>query len=82
MLDDMVKGGLAVLSGIFLIALVSVIVGKTSKAPQAIQAIGSAVGTVIAAAVSPAGTSHTNGDPHLSTFTTPILPASTGLSWV
>ncbi len=77
--DDLVQGGLAILSGMFLIAIASVIVGRNSKAPAAIQAVGSAVGTVIAAAVSPAGSAHTNGNPNLSTFSTPSIAGAASL---
>lgn len=52
-MEDALKIGSAFLAGIVAIAIVSVIVSKKSQAPQAVQALSSAVGNVVSAAVNP-----------------------------
>lgn len=67
MLNDLGNAGLAILAGIVTIATISVIIGQKSQAPAAIQATGGAFASIIAAAVNPASTAATNGNPSLST---------------
>ena len=59
-----------VFGGILAIAIISVIVGRQSKAPQAIQAFGSALANIVGAAVSP-GNNVSNGNLGASTYTKP-----------
>lgn len=73
-MNDLAKGGLAIISGLFVIAIVSVIVGRNSTAPAGIAATSDALAKVIHAAVSPVTTAATNGQPLLSTFSTPATP--------
>lgn len=65
---------LTIVGGILTLALVAVIVGRNSKAPQAIAATGQFVSNVIAAAVDPAATADTNGNPQRAAFTAPQIP--------
>jgi hypothetical protein len=74
MMGDLAKGGLAIVLGIILVAIVSVIVAPRSTAPAGIAATGDALARVIHAAVNPVGTAATNGQPLLSTFSTPAVP--------
>lgn len=60
MIDDMGRAALAIFGGIVTIAIVSVIVGRNSVAPQAIQATGGALAQIVQAAVSPQGTNAAN----------------------
>lgn len=53
------------------LAILSVIVSKRSQAPDVIQASASALSSVISAAVNPITTAATNGNPALSTFSSP-----------
>ena len=61
----------AIFGGIVTVAIVSVIVGGKSRAPEAIQATGSFVANIVAAAVSPVNTAATNGNLGANTFTNP-----------
>lgn len=65
---------LTVLGAIVTLAIISVVISKRSDTPQVIQAGASALGNVVAAAVSPVSTAATNGNLGLSTFTTPSQP--------
>lgn len=53
---------LTIFGGIITLALVSVIVGRKSQAPQAIQAIGGAISNVVAAAVNPVSAAYGFGN--------------------
>lgn len=68
------KGLTAIVVGIIVVAIVSVIVGPRSTAPAGIQAAGSTLARVIAAAVNPVGSAATNGNPALATFASPATP--------
>lgn len=57
---------------IITLAIISVIISKRSRAPEAIQAFSTGVASVVAAAVSPVSTSLTNGNLGASSFSTPI----------
>jgi hypothetical protein len=70
-MQDVEKLVLAVFGGVITLAIISVIIGKNSKAPQAIQAISSGLANVVAAAANPVGTASTNGNPGQSTFASP-----------
>lgn len=52
-MDDVTKIITAIFGGVVLIAIASVIVGRKSQAPQAIQSVFSGIGNVVAAAVNP-----------------------------
>lgn len=52
-MDDFTKLISVIFGGVVLIAIVSVIVSRQSQAPQAIRAISSGIGNVVAAAVQP-----------------------------
>jgi hypothetical protein len=78
---------MVVLGGIITVAIVSVIVGKKSQAPQAIQSIGSSVANVIAAAVNPVSAAYGYGNgaqtatsPSSSGLSLPSLPALSSFS--
>lgn len=60
-MDDITKIITAVVGGIILVAIASVIVGRKSQAPQAIQAIGSSIGNIVAAAVNPVSANYGYG---------------------
>lgn len=65
-------GILTLFGAIITLAIISVIISKRSRAPEAIQAFSTGVASVVAAAVSPAATSMTNGNLGASAFTSPI----------
>jgi PRD1 phage membrane DNA delivery len=62
----------AVVTGIIGLAIVSVIVSRKSQTPQVIGAATSFLSNIVAAAVSPASTAATNGNPLKSTFSNPL----------
>lgn len=76
-MDDATKIITALFGGIVVIAIAAVIVGQKSQAPQAIQSIGSAVGSVVAAAVNPVSAHYGYGNGS-STFSTPSTIATLG----
>lgn len=61
----------AVFGGIITLAIISTFVGKNSKAPQVIQASGSFLANIVAAAVNPINTASTNGSLGNNVFTNP-----------
>lgn len=69
-MSDIEKLFTAVFGGILTLAIISVIVGQKSQAPQAITAVAGGISRVVAAAVSPASTA-TNGNNGSNTFSTP-----------
>lgn len=70
-MEDIEKIILAVFGGIITIAIISTFVGQNSKAPQVIQASGSFIANIIAAAVNPVHTASTNGNNGANAFTNP-----------
>lgn len=62
---------LAVVSAIIGLAILSVIIGRKSQAPQVIQASASALSQVISAAVNPVATASTNGNLGSNAFSAP-----------
>jgi|KBSSwiStaDraftv2_1062776.scaffolds.fasta_scaffold03689_21 hypothetical protein len=72
-MSDISKTLLAIFGGIIGLAIISVIISKRSRAPEAIGAISNGLAKVVAAAVSPGATA-TNGDLGASTFSTPNIP--------
>jgi hypothetical protein len=60
-MDDLTKIITAVFSGVIVVAIAAVIVGRKSQAPQAIQAIGSSIGNIVAAAVNPVSAAYGYG---------------------
>jgi hypothetical protein len=66
MLEEIGEAGLAILAGVVALATISVIIGRNSQAPAAIQATGGAFAQIIGAAVNPAATAATNGTPELN----------------
>lgn len=60
---------IAIFGAIITLAIISVIISRKSRAPEAIQAIASGMANVVAAAVNPAS-AQTNGN-NASTFSTP-----------
>lgn len=73
-MSDIGNALLAIVGGILTLAIISVIVGRNSKAPAAISATGALLSNVIAATVNPVSTAATNGNPALATFTAPQIP--------
>lgn len=72
-MSDLSKVILTLFGAIITLAIISVIISKRSRAPEAIGAISNGLAKVVAAAVSPASTA-TNGDLGASTFSTPNIP--------
>lgn len=73
---------LAVIFGsIITIAIVSVIVGKQSKAPQAIQAFGTALSSVVAAAVNPVSANYGYGNGNSTFGSSQSLSTTPGIPW-
>ena len=70
-MDNAEKIVFAVFGGIITLAIISVIVGKNSTAPQAISATGQFISGIVGAAVAPINTASTNGDLGINTFTNP-----------
>lgn len=60
-----------IFGAIITLAIISVIISRKSRAPEAIQAISSGMANVVRAAVAPVNTSMTNGNLGANTFTTP-----------
>jgi hypothetical protein len=80
-MNSTLQAGLAVVAAVIGLAVVAVFVSKNSQTPAVFTAAGSSLAQVIAAAVNPAATAHTNGNPGLSTFTTPnVSQLATNLS--
>jgi hypothetical protein len=87
-MDDFTSILTAIFGGVVVIAIASVIVSRKSQAPQAIQAIGSSIGSIVAAAVNPVSANYgygsgsqaaTNGGNSIvndiaGAFSTPISP--------
>ncbi|MBK8189087.1 MAG: hypothetical protein IPK79_01375 [Vampirovibrionales bacterium] len=63
----------AILGAIIVVAIVSVLVSNKSRTPEALSAAGGFFSRVIAAAVNPANTAETNGNPELGTFSLPSI---------
>ena len=61
-MDDITKILTAVFGGVIVIAIASVVVSHKSQAPQAIQAIGSSIGNIVAAAVNPVSANYGYGN--------------------
>lgn len=62
---------LTIFGGIIAIAVISVIVGRQSKAPAAISAIGGAMSSIVAAAVNPANNAGNLGNNGANRFSLP-----------
>lgn len=70
-MDQVEKIIFAIFGGIITVAIVSVIVGKNSRAPEAISATGSFLSNIVGAAVAPINTANTNGNLGQNTFNLP-----------
>lgn len=60
-MDDASKLIYAFLGGIVAVAIVAVVVSKKSQAPAAVQSIGSAISSIVAAAVNPVSANYGYG---------------------
>lgn len=69
-MESLTKLALTVFGGIITLAIISVIIGRNSKAPQAISAISGGISNVIGAAVSPQST-ETNGNNGRNVYSSP-----------
>jgi hypothetical protein len=67
-MNDALQAVLAIVGGVITVAIISVIVGQKSQAPEAIQAAGSTLSNIIAAAVNPVTKSASNGNLGANTF--------------
>jgi hypothetical protein len=76
-MDNALKVVATILGAIIAVAIVAVIVSNRSPTPEAIGAIGNFYSRVIRAAVDPAATAATNGNPEDNIFG---MPSLTGLS--
>lgn len=65
---------IGIFGAIITLAIISVIISRKSRAPEAIQAFSTGIAHVVAAAVSP-GSAQTNGN-NASAFTTSTLGAN------
>jgi len=74
MIGDIGKVVMTIFGGIITLAIVSEFVSRKSVAPQAIQAGGSALASVVAAAVNPVHTANANGN-NAQAAIMPIGPA-------
>lgn len=70
-MDNIEKLVFAIFGGIITLAIISVFVGKNSKAPEVIQASGSFLANIVGAAVAPINTASTNGNLGSNPFTNP-----------
>lgn len=71
-MGDFSKTFLAIFGAIISLAIISVLISKKSRAPEAIGALSNGIARVVAAAVSPAS-AVTNGNLGANTFTTPSI---------
>lgn len=69
---------MAIFGGIITLAIVSAIIGQRSKAPQAIQAMGSAVANVVGKAVQPVAQTASTPNLGLNSFTSPGVSGNFG----
>jgi hypothetical protein len=65
-MNDLLKGGLTIIAGIIGLAIWSVFLSKNSSAPAAIQAGGTALSSVIGAAVTPVSAAQGANDGNLA----------------
>ena len=79
-MEKIATAAAVIFGAIITLAIVGVIVGNKSPAPQAIAATGQFLSRVVAAAVSPAATAETNGNPELGTFTLPSITGAASLA--
>jgi hypothetical protein len=70
-MDSVEKIVFAIFGGIITLAIVSTFVGRNSKGPEVIQASGSFLANIVAAAVAPINTAATNGNLGANPFTNP-----------
>ena len=75
-MDDISKIIFAFFGGMITIALVSVVVSRKSQAPQAIQAVSSAIGNIVAAAVNPVSANFGYGSGSQAATTPPSIPVT------
>jgi len=73
MIDEFVKVGVGLFTGIVTVALISVIISRQSQTAEVIQATGSALSNIVATAVNPVHTSNMN-----SNLTVPPLGGAVG----
>lgn len=62
---------IGIFGAIITLAIISVIISRRSRAPEAIQAISSGLANVVMAAVAPGSSALTNGNLGSSSFSTP-----------
>lgn len=62
---------LTIFGGIITLAIVSVVIGRNSRGPEVIQASGSFLSNIVAAAVAPINTASTNGNLGANFFSNP-----------
>jgi hypothetical protein len=70
-MDNIEKIVFVVFGGIITLAIISTFVGRNSKAPEVIQAGGSFLSNIVAAAVAPINTASTNGNLGANFFSNP-----------
>ncbi len=70
-MNDLLKPILAIAGAIIGLAILATVVSKRSQTAQAIGAVSTSLEKIIAAAVSPASTAATNGNPALGSFSSP-----------
>ena len=68
------KAAVSIFAAIIGLAIISVIISKKSRAPEAISALSTGLASIVAAAVSPQSSAATNGNNGASTFASPSLP--------
>jgi PRD1 phage membrane DNA delivery len=82
MLDEFIDMAVGIFVGVVSLATLSVIVSKKSSTPQVIQATGTALSKIVAAAVNPVNTANTNSNLSVLNFSgigaSPLTPAQKG----
>lgn len=64
---------IGIFGAVITLAIISVIISKKSRAPEAIQSLATGLAQVVAAAVNPASSAATNGNLGANSFSTPAF---------
>lgn len=79
-MNDLATAIVTIIGAIITVALVSVLVSPKAQTAQALNATGGFLSRVIAAAVDPASTASTNGNPARNAFSMPLPDFGGGLA--
>ena len=70
-MNSLAKNIMMIFGAIITLAIISVIISRRSRAPEAIGAVSTGLARVVAAAVAPVNTAGTNGNLGAAPFSTP-----------